>query len=127
MQKNQANTNEEMLRSGNYWTLARKLCIPAILIMLVMVLCNIATYLLRNMDKRVVMAVIILGGIISGYDDRIGDTLALSRFFVYYPFYYAGYICRGQGDNAMQALRRPAARLISALAIAGYAFICFFG
>ncbi len=42
MQKNQANTNEEMLRSGNYWTLARKLCIPAILIMLVMVLYHMA-------------------------------------------------------------------------------------
>ncbi len=34
--------NEEMLRSGNYWLLARKLCIPAILIMLVMVLYNMA-------------------------------------------------------------------------------------
>ena len=42
MQKNQANTNEEMLRSGNYWTLARKLCVPAILIMLVMVLYHMA-------------------------------------------------------------------------------------
>ena len=31
-----------MLRSGNYWTLARKLCIPAILIMLVMVLYHMA-------------------------------------------------------------------------------------
>lgn len=42
MQKNQATANEEMLRSGNYWTLARKLCVPAILIMLVTVLYHMA-------------------------------------------------------------------------------------
>ncbi|MBQ8954277.1 MAG: MATE family efflux transporter [Clostridia bacterium] len=42
MRKNQATTNEEMLRSGNYWTLAKKLCLPAILIMLVMVLYHMA-------------------------------------------------------------------------------------
>ena len=42
MQKHQTTTNEEMLRSGNYWLLARKLCIPAILIMLVMVLYHMA-------------------------------------------------------------------------------------
>ncbi|MBR1585239.1 MAG: MATE family efflux transporter [Clostridia bacterium] len=42
MQKNQADTNEEMLRSGHYWTLARKLCIPAILIMLVTVFYHMA-------------------------------------------------------------------------------------
>lgn len=35
-------TNEEMLRSGNYWSLARKLCIPSILIMLVTVLYHMA-------------------------------------------------------------------------------------
>lgn len=37
-----AAANEEMLRSGSFWTLARKLCIPAILIMLVMVLYHMA-------------------------------------------------------------------------------------
>ena len=37
-----ATANEEMLRSGSFWTLARKLCIPAILIMLVMVLYHMA-------------------------------------------------------------------------------------
>ena len=35
-------TNEEMLRSGDYWALARKLCVPAILIMLVTVLYHMA-------------------------------------------------------------------------------------
>ena len=46
MQHNQtsssATANEEMLLSGSLWTLARKLCIPAILIMLVMVLYHMA-------------------------------------------------------------------------------------
>ena len=42
MKKKQAVSNEEMLRSGNYRTLALKLCVPAILIMLVMVLYHMA-------------------------------------------------------------------------------------
>ena len=35
-------SNEEMLRSGNFWTLTRRLCVPAILIMLVMVIYHMA-------------------------------------------------------------------------------------
>ena len=37
-----ATANEEMLRSGGFWTLAGKLCVPAILIMLVMVIYHMA-------------------------------------------------------------------------------------
>ena len=42
MENRQGNTNEEMLRTGNYWTLAKKLCLPAVLIMLVMVIYHMA-------------------------------------------------------------------------------------
>ena len=42
MKKSQAASNEEMLRSGDYWKLAGKLCVPAILIMLVTVLYHMA-------------------------------------------------------------------------------------
>ena len=40
--KNSTTANEETLRSGNYWQLARKLCIPSILIMIVTVLYHMA-------------------------------------------------------------------------------------
>ena len=40
--KKQAVSNEEMLRSGDYRTLALKLCVPAVLIMVVMVLYHMA-------------------------------------------------------------------------------------
>ena len=42
MKTKQAVSNEEMLRSGNYRMLALKLCIPAVLIMIVMVLYHMA-------------------------------------------------------------------------------------
>ena len=46
MQKQNAHTNthtnEEMLRSGSFWTLTGRLCVPAILIMLVMVIYHMA-------------------------------------------------------------------------------------
>lgn len=40
--ENSAPANEETLRSGNYWQLARKLCVPSILIMIVTVLYHMA-------------------------------------------------------------------------------------
>ena len=42
MKKKQSVSNEEMLRSGDYRTLALKLCVPAVLIMIVMVLYHMA-------------------------------------------------------------------------------------
>lgn len=48
------------------------------------------TYLLRNVDKRLVIGISVLLGCIAGYFDFIGDFLYLSRFFVFYPFYFLG-------------------------------------
>lgn len=90
MQKKQATTNEEMLRSGNYWTLARKLCIPAILIMLVMVLYHMADvfFIGQTGDPNKVAAVSLASpmfSILSGLGVLLGNggctaiSLALGR------------------------------------------------
>ncbi|MBQ9252938.1 MAG: MATE family efflux transporter [Clostridia bacterium] len=83
-------TNEEMLRSGNYWQLARKLCIPAILIMLVTVLYHMAdVFFIGQMgDPNKVAAVSLaspLFSILSGLGVLLGNggctaiSLALGR------------------------------------------------
>ncbi len=82
--------NEEMLRSGNYWTLARKLCLPAILIMLVMVLYHMADvfFIGQTGDPNKVAAVTLASpmfSILSGLGVLLGNggctaiSLALGR------------------------------------------------
>lgn len=73
-----AAANEEMLRSGSFWTLARKLCIPAILIMLVMVLYHMADvfFIGQTGDANKVAAVTLaspLFSILSGLGVLLGN------------------------------------------------------
>ena len=70
--------NEEMLRSGQFRTLARKLCIPAILIMLVMVLYHMADvfFIGQTGDANKVAAVTLaspLFSILSGLGVLLGN------------------------------------------------------
>ena len=48
------------------------------------------SYLLRKVDKTILLAVSVTIACIAGYFDFIGDFLYLSRFFVFYPFYLLG-------------------------------------
>ena len=48
------------------------------------------SYLLRDIDKRLILAISVVLACIVGYFDAIGDFLYLSRFFVFYPFYVMG-------------------------------------
>ena len=82
MQQKQASSgataNEEMLRSGDFWMLARKLCVPAILIMLVMVLYHMADvfFIGQTGDANKVAAVTLaspLFSILSGLGVLLGN------------------------------------------------------
>ena len=73
-----ANNNEEMLRSGNYWSLALKLCVPAILIMLVNVLYHMADvfFIGQTGDPNKVTAVTLaspLFSVLSGLGVLLGN------------------------------------------------------
>ncbi len=48
------------------------------------------TYILKDIDQRLVLLFAIVIGCYSGYDKSIRDTLILSRILVFYPFYIAG-------------------------------------
>ncbi len=48
------------------------------------------SYLLRKVDKTILLVVSVIIACIIGYFDFIGDFLYLSRFFVFYPFYLLG-------------------------------------
>ena len=47
-------------------------------------------YLLRDVNRKYVLAISLLIGCMVGYDNKIQDFMVLSRIFVYFPFYIAG-------------------------------------
>lgn len=48
------------------------------------------SYLLRNLDARLVLGMSILIAFFAGYDKSVKDYFVLSRFLVFFPFYYSG-------------------------------------
>lgn len=51
----------------------------------------ILTYILKNLDPRIVLPVSVVIALLAGYIDSIGNFLCLSRLIVFYPFFYAGF------------------------------------
>lgn len=52
-----------------------------------------SSYVLRGIDKRFLLLTAGVFGCFVGYDQTIGAFLALSRGFVFYPFYILGQMC----------------------------------
>lgn len=48
------------------------------------------TYLVREVDPRLVLATAVAVACFAGYDSSVGDFLCLSRIVVFFPFYFAG-------------------------------------
>lgn len=51
---------------------------------------TLIAWLLRKVDKRIVLAVSVVIPLITGYFNCINDFLCLSRMFVYFPFFWIG-------------------------------------
>ena len=81
------------------------------------------SYLLRNADRRIVLAASFALALICGYFSFIGDFLYLSRFFVFYPFYLLGMMT--PKIVLINLNKMKAVKLISAAVIIIWLVICF--
>ncbi len=59
--------------------------------MLAMFFFLLITIALKSFDPKYILPLIILIACVAGYDSNVGDTLAIMRVIVFYPFFYAGY------------------------------------
>lgn len=50
-------------------------------------------YSIRNLNKKHILIIAFVLGIMVGYDKSIGDYLVLSRAIVYFPFFLLGWMC----------------------------------
>ena len=63
------------------------------------------SYAFREIDPKYVFAFSLIIGCFAGYDSSIGDFLALSRIFVFYPFYVLGTMMQGKIRNGLEVSR----------------------
>lgn len=85
---------------------------------------TVLSYLLRNMDKRYILIFSIILGLFSGYDSSLGDTFAISRFIVYYPFFVLGNMITP--DKPLKVLEKKWVRIIGIIVFVLWAAICVF-
>ena len=77
---------------------------------LALAICMMATIYLSQLDRRWVMGFAVVLACMAGYDEQIGDFLAISRAIVLFPFFYVGYaidtesLQKRAGDKKTQAL-----------------------
>lgn len=90
--------------------------------MLALAVFNVLTYLVRNMDKRLVFILALLTGCFCGFAN-LGNTLSLTRVLVFFPFYFLG---SALDRNRLVALsEKKPLKAVSALIIAAWAVVCY--
>ena len=75
----------------------------------------VVTYLLREMDRRVLLAFALVTALFIGYDKKIGADWSLSRLFVFYPYFLAGTLWDKRDYRLPKAEWRKLARPVAAL------------
>lgn len=91
--------------------------------MLVMAYFTVLTYLLRNANKFTVIAAAVILGILAGYPAFLGDSfLALMRMFVFFPFYYLGYVSDRSRLEALASNRKL--KFAGAFVLLIWAIVC---
>lgn len=89
----------------------------------ILVMFMVTVYLTRKIHPAVMIFVSLVLGCVSGYFDFINDFLCLSRYFVYLPFYLAGYYLTPQALISFS--QKLWVRIISGVSILVYFTLCF--
>lgn len=83
----------------------------------------ILVYLIRKANPKIILPITILISLAAGYFDFIGDFLCLSKFLVFFPFFYAGYCLTSQ--KAEKFLDNKALKGAGITVIVAFAVFCF--
>lgn len=72
------------------------------------------TYLIRKINPKIVLPVSIILSLAAGYFKIIGDYLCISKFIVFFPFFYAGYCLTP--EKVQSIIKNRKVRIFAALA-----------
>ncbi|MDO4811215.1 MAG: hypothetical protein Q3985_04645 [Eubacteriales bacterium] len=90
--------------------------------MFVLAVCILLTYLLRNVDPRLVLVVSVVLACFAGYDSSIGDFLCLARIIVFFPFYFAGTIVNRAKLEELS--RKKSLKILGLVILIVWALLC---
>ena len=79
-------------------------------------------FVLKNINPKVILVASVVIGLFVGYDNTIGDFLYLSRFVVYFPFFWIGFMLNPQ--DVEEFTRRPVVKAIGAVIVVAFAMLC---
>ena len=83
----------------------------------------VLTYLLKSFNPKKVLAVAVLASLTVGYINEIGDTFMLSRIFVYYPYFFLGYML--DREKLLEITQKWWIKLSSAVILVGFTIAVF--
>ena len=79
-------------------------------------------YLLRNMDKRKLLAISFFIALMAGYDNGIGDVFAFSRCLVFFPWFVLGWM---SDVNKLEfQLHRRSLRILAPIIVLTFFILC---
>lgn len=84
----------------------------------------IIAHLLRTCKPWKILLASTVVAILIGYVDEIGNTFVLSRIFVFFPFFYAGYALNP--DKVLNVVNKPAVRIASVFILIGIFAVLYF-
>lgn len=91
--------------------------------LLVIAMSMALTMLIKDFSPGYVMIISILFSCFSGYDTDLGTFLSLSRFFVFYPFFFLGYSI--DRNKAEVFVNKKYLKIISILVLSAFAVVVF--
>lgn len=71
----------------------------------------VVTYLIKGFNNKKVLVISVALALAVGYINEIGDTFMLSRIFVYYPYFFLGYML--DREKMLAFISRKSVRAIS--------------
>lgn len=81
------------------------------------------TYLLREVNPRLVLIISVILACFAGYDSSIGDFLVLSRIIVFYPFYVMGTLA--DKEKLLVFSKRPSRKIVGGIILTAWGVLCF--
>lgn len=85
----------------------------------------LVVYIVRNVSPKIIFPVAFIISFSAGYFDFIGDFLCLSKFIVFFPFFYAGYCLTPQKVRDFISKKSVKIIGITTAVIFGAFCICF--
>lgn len=83
----------------------------------------VLTYLLKNFNHKKVFIISIILALTVGYINEIGDTFMLSRIFVYYPYFFLGYML--DREKLLAFISKKSVRFISLAILVLFTIVIF--